>query len=167
MRTCRQNLDLRECHGTPRYLTTVYSLTLLKLLDTCRRSLHMPKHQKLAKIVTTISKCSLDGSCGWRGKIARHRGCHAWQLLMLTPARPCRSFQSCALPCQLAHNKCHCSAQVESNLLTLFLCGQLFLSCVLLLLLLLVTCCLLLLVLRTLGAASPTRSLELTEPPPV
>ena len=89
-------------------------------------------------------------------------GCHAWQLLMLTPARPCRSFQLSALPCQLAHNKCHCSTQVESNLLTLFLCGQLFLSCVLLLLLLLVTCCLLLLVLRTLGAASPTRSLELT-----
>ena len=99
-------------------------------------------------------------------KLRATGGCHAWQLLMLTPARPCRSFQSCALPCQLAHNKCHCSAQVESNLLTLFLCGQLFLSCVLLLLLLLVTCCLLLLVLRTLGAASPSRSLELTEPPP-
>ena len=74
MRTCGQNLNLRECHGTPRYLTTVYSLTLLKLLDTCRRSLHTPKHQKLAKIVTTIFKCSLDGSCGRWGKIARHRG---------------------------------------------------------------------------------------------
>ena len=95
-------------------------------------------------------------------KLRATGGCHAWQLLMLTPARPCRSFQLCALPCQLAHNKCHCSAQVESKLLSLFLCGQLFLSCVLLLLLLLVTCCLLLLGLRTLGAASQTRSLELT-----
>ena len=53
-------------------------------------------------------------------------------------------------------------SQVESNLLTLFFCGQLFLSCILLLLLLLITCCPLLLVLRTLGAASPTMSLELT-----
>ena len=74
MRTCGQNLNLRECHGTPRYLTTVYSLTLLKLLDTCGRSLRTSKQQKLAKIVTTIFKYSLDGSCGRREKIARHRG---------------------------------------------------------------------------------------------
>ena len=97
MRTCGQNLNLRECHSTPRYLATVYSLTLLKLLDTCRRSLRTPKHQKFAKIVTTIFKRNLDGSCGWRGKIARHRGCLAWQLLMLTPAHPYHSFQLCAL----------------------------------------------------------------------
>ena len=73
METCGQNSNLRECHGTPRYLTTVYSLALLKLLDTIRRSFHMPKHQKLAKIVTTIFKRSLDGSRGRRGKIACHR----------------------------------------------------------------------------------------------
>ena len=74
MRTCGQSLDLRECHGTPRYLTTVYSLTLLKLLDTSKRNLHAPKHQKLAEIVITIFKCSLDMSRGRRGKIASHRG---------------------------------------------------------------------------------------------
>ena len=70
MRTCGQNLDLRECHGTPRYLTTVYSLTLLKLLDTSKRSLRTPKNQKLTEIVTTIFKRSLDVSHGRRGEIA-------------------------------------------------------------------------------------------------
>ena len=74
MGTCGQNLDLRECHGTPRYLTTVYSLTLLKLLDTSKRRLQTPKHQKLAEIVTTIFKRSLDVSHGRQGEIVRHRG---------------------------------------------------------------------------------------------
>ena len=70
MKTCGQSSNLCECHDTPRYLTTVYSLTLLKLLDTSKRSLRMPKHQKLAEIVTTIFKRSLDVSHGRRGEIA-------------------------------------------------------------------------------------------------
>ena len=68
METCGQNSNLRECHGTPHYLTTVYSLTLLKLLNTSKRSLHMPKHQKLAKIVTNTFRRNLDVSGSQRGK---------------------------------------------------------------------------------------------------
>ena len=110
METCGQNSNLCECHGTPRYLTTVYSLTLLKLLDTSRRSLRTPKHQKLATIVTTIFKRSLDGSRGRRGKIARHRGlsclaaadadasAHVLQLPVV-----CASLPACAQQMPLLH----------------------------------------------------------------
>ena len=97
-----------------------------------------------------------------REKLRATGGYHAWQLLMLDATVPVSELPAVCASLPAAHNKCQCFTQVESNLLTLFLCGQLFLSCVLLLLLLLVTCCLLLLVLQTLGAASATRSLELT-----